>query len=351
MMSATDERDLVTALHGGGDETPLWSTFLVRLRRRFRADAARLVLTRGGDKARPRIEIVAEPEASQARLVEHRTPHWPPGTDVRSQRVYTLSELSGGVNAVAPCRHGLLLKISEPPLTAWLILARANEEFTAGERALLSGLTQHLSIALRNHVGRELAQAREAVLADLLGPLELGWLTLTAEGALVDADARAGALMRSGVLLTAGPDGGLATRSPAANQRLAQAIERLAVNGSAKAEAIRITDHPRLDLLLKRLPGPDDGAGGALLIAYLQGDRVSSHGSAEILGMLFGLAPREARLATVLAEGRGIGEAAVRLGLTVETARNYSKTLYAKLGARGQAELATIVSTSLARLA
>lgn len=351
MINANDERDLLTALHGGGDETPLWSTFLVRLRRRFRADAARLVLSRGVDPARPRIEIVAEPEASQARLLEHRTPHWPPGTDVRSQRVYTLGELGGTVNPASPGPQGLLLKITEPPLTAWLILVRAHEEFAAGERAMLSGLTQHLSIALNNHASREQARAREAVLTDLLGPLELGWLVLTVEGALVDADARARALMRSGRLLTAGPGGGLATSSPAANQLLAGAIERLGADGSAKAEAIRIADHPRLDLLLKRLPGAGDGAGGALLIGYLQGDRVWRQSSAEILGSLFGLAPREARLAIVLASGCGIREAAARLGLTIETARNYSKTLYANLGARGQAELANIVSASLARLA
>ncbi|PHX98275.1 MAG: chemotaxis protein CheY, partial [Rhodospirillaceae bacterium] len=34
-------------------------------------------------------------------------------------------------------------------------------------------------------------------------------------------------------------------------------------------------------------------------------------------------------------------------GLTVETARNYSKKIYAKTGARGHAELVRIILTSV----
>ncbi|MFD2136325.1 helix-turn-helix transcriptional regulator [Novosphingobium resinovorum] len=59
-------------------------------------------------------------------------------------------------------------------------------------------------------------------------------------------------------------------------------------------------------------------------------------------------APREAQLAIALNEGQSIAEAAENMGLTLETARNYSKRLYAKLGVRGQAELVRLVSDSVA---
>ena len=39
--------------------------------------------------------------------------------------------------------------------------------------------------------------------------------------------------------------------------------------------------------------------------------------------------------------------AAAMLGLTIETARNYSKKIYAKTGARGQPELVRIILTSV----
>ena len=57
------------------------------------------------------------------------------------------------------------------------------------------------------------------------------------------------------------------------------------------------------------------------------------------LSALHALPPREAELALKLSEGLSIAEAAQAMGLTVETARNYSKRIYAKLGVRGKAEL------------
>ena len=53
----------------------------------------------------------------------------------------------------------------------------------------------------------------------------------------------------------------------------------------------------------------------------------------------FGLSRSEARLACRLASGDSLSTAAATLGLSVETARNYSKSLYAKTGARGQGPL------------
>jgi len=49
----------------------------------------------------------------------------------------------------------------------------------------------------------------------------------------------------------------------------------------------------------------------------------------------------------MMAQATSISDAADALGLTIETARNYSKKIYAKTGARGQAELVRIVLTSV----
>ena len=71
----------------------------------------------------------------------------------------------------------------------------------------------------------------------------------------------------------------------------------------------------------------------------------------EILAAAHGLSPREAALAVALAQGETILAAGQRLGLTPETARNYSKRLYAKTGTSGQAQLVRLVLTGLAPLA
>jgi DNA-binding CsgD family transcriptional regulator len=82
-------------------------------------------------------------------------------------------------------------------------------------------------------------------------------------------------------------------------------------------------------------------------IVYLSGDRSSQADRCEQLVELFGLLPSEARLAWEMAQAIPITQAAANLGLTVETARNYSKKIYAKMGARGQAELVRIIMSSV----
>ena len=59
----------------------------------------------------------------------------------------------------------------------------------------------------------------------------------------------------------------------------------------------------------------------------------------------------EARLALALSRGMSIPEAASKLDLKVGTVRKYSKTIYAKLGARGLADLVRIVLRSVLSLA
>ena len=69
------------------------------------------------------------------------------------------------------------------------------------------------------------------------------------------------------------------------------------------------------------------------------------------MSQLSRLSRREAELALRLAQGRSIAEAAEDMGLTLETARNYSKRIYAQLNLRGQAELVRYVLQSSVSLA
>jgi DNA-binding CsgD family transcriptional regulator len=59
----------------------------------------------------------------------------------------------------------------------------------------------------------------------------------------------------------------------------------------------------------------------------------------EALRQLYGLTPAEARLASLLAEGVGLPEAAAQLGITRETAKSTLHAIFAKTDTRRQAEL------------
>jgi DNA-binding NarL/FixJ family response regulator len=87
------------------------------------------------------------------------------------------------------------------------------------------------------------------------------------------------------------------------------------------------------------------------VVAYVHGDSSPSADRCEQLAQLFNLLPSEARLALALSRGMSITEAAEDLGLTEQTARTYSKTIYAKMGARGQADLVRFIHRSVLRIA
>ncbi len=109
---------------------------------------------------------------------------------------------------------------------------------------------------------------------------------------------------------------------------------------------------PWLDMLL--VPAHRQAVPGnpvAAIVAYVHGDGWSSADRCEQLADLFRLLPSEARLALALSRGMSIAQAANDLGLTVETARTYSKTIYAKMGARGQPDLVRFIHRSVLMLA
>lgn len=129
-------------------------------------------------------------------------------------------------------------------------------------------------------------------------------------------------------------------------------IKNFAVDPDARPRALNLSRDPWMDMLVAPMRGGSVAAGSTpVAIAYLSGDRWSQADRCDQLVDLFGLLPSEARLAWVIAQGIPIKDAAQTLGLTVETARNYSKRIYAKTGARGQAELVRIVLTSVLAIA
>lgn len=69
---------------------------------------------------------------------------------------------------------------------------------------------------------------------------------------------------------------------------------------------------------------------------------------AEILGVFrehFGMTPTEARLASLIADGRSLLDAAAEMGISRNTARTHMKRVYAKTATRRQAELVRLLGS------
>ena len=121
------------------------------------------------------------------------------------------------------------------------------------------------------------------------------------------------------------------------------AARLLLVNGleaRAVLDSARIHTVPAVVALgagLEMLVLADEVAAGQVM-AYLRQTDAALPDAARIAAAL-GISRAEARLARALGEGASLNAAAARLGLSVETARNYSKRIYARSGLRGQAAL------------
>jgi len=72
--------------------------------------------------------------------------------------------------------------------------------------------------------------------------------------------------------------------------------------------------------------------------------------SAQVVGQLFGLTPAEATLATLLAQGADLDEAATELGIRRNTARSQLQSVFMKTNVKRQSELVRMILSSVATL-
>ena len=179
---------------------------------------------------------------------------------------------------------------------------------------------------------------------------------------MLDSDGEGARLLADGTVLRRGAGGALTARDPAAQREIAASVAALAALGVPGAKAAQARPHaivlrrePWIDMLLVAAPNrdaaPPTTRPAPALVAYVHGDSWSSADRCEQLGELFDLLPSEARLALALSRGASIAEAARDLGLSVQSARTYSKRIYAKTGARGQADLVRFIHRSVLAIA
>ncbi|OWK30379.1 hypothetical protein [Sphingomonas dokdonensis] len=315
-LTRADETDLLLPLHEGLHEAQPWATFLGRLRQRVRADAVELVIAPDGQAAERRIAVPPGAAVADDRM-------WRAG--LRPGRAYSVEHGPG---------FGQVVRVDEPGgAAAWLAIRRATRDFSAADAALLARLAPHLAIALRTRVALDQAGMDAELSEAALRRAGVGWVGVDADGrvlALSDGAAEVLGARWAGVGLGGGD--------------VAAALD------GATARLVRVRD-PGAWMLLVSLSVTPLATPAVALIGLILVPRTGDEaGRVAVLGDLFGLPPSEARLAAALAAGASLTEAAGQLGLTIETARNYSKRVFAKMRARGQPDVVRLIGASLARL-
>ena len=372
MAAADPLSDLLPALLDGAFEDPLWSTFLDKLRRATQADYAALTFRPPGQPMKEVFHLFSGTAwpASINRLYQkqfreqHRDIDPLPYYDLEEGRTYALDEvLKAGEpahdnyyqNFLAPSGMNamrLLRVVESSGVNAWITITRKSSDFDPEASALLNALVPFLRSALRNFVALERERFNASLANDAISRLAFGWLTLSPSAEILDTDNQGAQLLAQSGILSRNAGGRLTARPRELDREITQAIRALSADSRSRPRAIVLSRDPWLDMLLvpthkRSISAKPDPA----VIAYVHGDNWSTADRCDQLAELFVLLPSEARLALTLARGMTITEAAAELGLTVETARNYSKKIYSKLGARGQPDLVRFVMRSVLAIA
>jgi DNA-binding CsgD family transcriptional regulator len=368
-MSTSDPlAELLPALLEGGFEDPLWSTFLERLRLATGADYVSLFFRRPAKPLNALQHLYAGEAAPQplSQLYDQQLYELDPlpYDSLKEGRPYSLEEmLRPGDPAhdayyrkfLAPAGHtgGGIMRVREPSgVNAWLAVSHSGGRLTAQDAELMRALAPYLRSVLRSFVALERERYASSLADEAIHRLDFGWLALDALGRVLDADSNGARLLLESGVLGANRAGRLTARPKTLEREILAAVQALAAEPRGRPRAIILSREPWLDMLLTPahnqsiLAKPDPA-----VVAYVHGDSWSSADRCDQLAELFGLSASEARLALALSRGQAIPEAARELGLTVETARNYSKKIYAKLGARGQADVVRYILRSVLTIA
>jgi DNA-binding CsgD family transcriptional regulator len=368
MLSPTLSDDLLLSLLDGSFEAPAWSTFLDKLRELTGADYASLIFRPPGLGPNTVLHLFSGTRSpvviQQLYRANFLTQDPTPYHSMTDGRVYSLDEL---LHREDPAHEAFFEQIMAPSgmnemrmvrtveasgVTAWLTITRREEDFCARDDELLTQITPYLRAVLRSFIALERERVNSLLAGEVIHRLNCGWIALDAKGKVLETDARGGQFLADSTVLGKNAKGYLKVNTLESGEKIIDVIQKMIGPSGDKARCVILNRDPWIDMLIV----PADQASHSAksmpaVIAYVQGDISVSAERCEQLCQLFKLSPSEARLALALARGLSIAEAAQELDLTLETTRTYSKKIYAKVGARGHADLVRIIHRSLLRIA
>jgi len=352
---------LLIALHQGIHEEQLWSTFLMLLKDHTNSDYASLIFLQGDVPMHEATELfVGRDVRSEGRRQGHGDLFRTDPIRYRALQLGKVHKINELMNLDDPdqaafrqayldrggVRYSRYMRVGNPQgVSAWAIVLRESHDFGAVEDGLLAGLATHLTIAVQNFAALEQARFHSIMGDRALRRAGICWAAFDREGQFISADTHAEATLAT-----------VTGHAPAAGRRL-MTIDK--VTDSAIIDACAdFAEHPHaqprvttigppFDISLLLLPFRSRPLTGVVLPAMMALWRMKSPNrgpvQAAALTDMFGFTKSEAKFAAALLQGHTVNEAAKALDLTVLTARQYSKALFAKAKAKGQPDLIRIL--------
>jgi DNA-binding CsgD family transcriptional regulator len=227
-----------------------------------------------------------------------------------------------------------------------ILRATSQGHFTRDDAARLALLAPHMArmIRLSDKFALGVAQAQ----LDMLDRVACPALLIDWKGAVIRPNASAEALLGDGLHICRGL---LKAADPRSNRELQLLVDRLRALRPLRAEQppgrVFVRRAHRGPLVVEALPvsgiTADAFCNARAVLTITDLDEPPAPGK-ETLRAAFGLTAAEARLASRIAVGQGLGNAANALGIARETARSQLKSVFAKTGTSRQAELVALLS-------
>jgi DNA-binding CsgD family transcriptional regulator len=211
----------------------------------------------------------------------------------------------------------------------------------------------HFSRALAIRLRLEQLESDAATFSRALDRIGLGVLSLDASSHVLAGNATARSILARGDPLALAAEG-LQACSPDSTRRLRRMVAE-ASRGPAEERTLRTLRLPcgggRREVAAVIVsedpaPAPDRSSGGRATL-YLGDPERASGPRWESVREIFGLTSAEAKLLGEILEGRGLDDAAERLGISRATARTRLKTIFLKTDTHRQADLVRLVLAEL----
>jgi DNA-binding CsgD family transcriptional regulator len=339
------ERTLEDYLFDGLTERPIWSRFLRELQKHCSAQEAFLVVE--GSSLTSDLTAIVTPDPADATQIAA-------GLPLDALRALSVAEAS---DVETELGQMCALRVALPERRSIWLVVQGREMETASTVARLGRLSAILSRVLPLYELLGDAERKRRVAEYVIEASGTGTLLVEANGHVLSANAVAQDLLSgNGPLLVR--DAILRARTPQATRQLLDAISEMARLQSTIADPdcyvpVALPDPDRaqpLTLIIR--PGPPFGPVSAPLkrtaVIVLRDPALPAMLSVGDLERLFGLSPAEARLATRLADGEGLDEAAVALGVSRNTARSQLQSVFTKTGVNRQGDLVRLLLSSAA---
>lgn len=326
-------------------DRPIWARFLTALSRQIGGGGAFLVME-GAQPTADMTAIVAPDPAEADRIAG--SVDW---ATLRTLPTGTAAPVEVGFGSACALRVQLTAARS-----SWLVV-QASAGAVSRTVQLLDRLSETLSRVLPLYELLGETERKRRIAEYVIETSGTGTLLVEADGTIVTTNAVADALTARGSVLSA-QNGRLRVGSLTMTQQIGAAIAEMARLQSSEADprhyvSFALPDPERLHpLTLIIRPGPPYGPVSAPLkrtaLLVLRDPARPAMLPVEDLERLFGLSPAEARLATRLADGDGLDEAAHLLGISRNTARSQLQSIFAKTGVNRQGDLVRLLLSSVA---